>query len=386
MSEIWDLSTTDASNNDSAFGFPEGMNPSDVNDNLRRILGAMARWYGDTNGALVAGGTGSAYTLASNRSLTTSYSDGQVFVFQANAASANGATLNVDSKGAKAILKRGTTTVSASDILADQIVAVAYEATNDKWQMLSPISGAGEAVGGFLLNVVEDTSPQLGGALDTNDLAINESEGSAVASATSTDIWVTDGNTLHVTGTTTITGFATAPRVGAWRKVIFDDALTLTHGANLNLPGGANITTAAGDIAFVYADTTTQFDVVYHKKSGEAVVASNTTLPAAGYTSSLTSITAGADVQNFAHGLGAVPSLFQVYLVANTTTAQGYASGTRILAGSTTGSATSAVVLGADATNVIVSFGSAINLLDLTSHGNESITKSEYDWLVKAWA
>ena len=68
MSEIWDLSTTDASNNDAAFGFPEGMNPSDVNDNLRRVLGAVARWYGDTNGALVSAGTGSAYTLASNRS------------------------------------------------------------------------------------------------------------------------------------------------------------------------------------------------------------------------------------------------------------------------------------------------------------------------------
>lgn len=148
MAEIWDLSTTDASNNDSAFGFPEGMNPSDVNDNLRRILGALARYYGDTNGALVSAGTGSAYTLASNRSLSTSYSDGQVFVFQANAASANAATLNVDGKGAKVILKRGTKTVSASDILADQIVAVAYEANNDKWQMLSPISGAGEVVGG----------------------------------------------------------------------------------------------------------------------------------------------------------------------------------------------------------------------------------------------
>ena len=34
MSEIWDLSTTDASNTDSSFGFPENMNPSAVNNNI----------------------------------------------------------------------------------------------------------------------------------------------------------------------------------------------------------------------------------------------------------------------------------------------------------------------------------------------------------------
>ena len=129
----------------------------------------------------------------------------------------------------------------------------------------------------LVLNIVSDTTPQLGGALDTNSFAINESEGSNVASAATTNIWVTDGNTLHVTGTTTITSFGTAPNAGAWRKVIFDGVLTLTDGANLNLPGAANITTAADDFAFVYAETTTLFKALYFKADGTAV----TTLPAA---------------------------------------------------------------------------------------------------------
>ena len=117
-------------------------------------------------------------------------------------------------------------------------------------------------------------------ALDTNAFAIDESEGTAVASAATTDIWVTDGNTVHVTGTTTITSFGTAPRVGAWRKVIFDAALTLTDGANLNLPGSANITTAADDFAFVYAETATLFKVLYFRKDGTAVVAAGGDLAA----------------------------------------------------------------------------------------------------------
>ncbi len=129
---------------------------------------------------------------------------------------------------------------------------------------------------GTLDDVVSDTTPQLGGVLDTNGQAINFSEGSAVASATSPDIWATDGNTVHITGTTTITDFADAPRIGAWRWLVFDGALTFTHGSGITLPGSANITTAAGDIAFVYADAVDAFRVVYFPVSGEAVVSTST--------------------------------------------------------------------------------------------------------------
>jgi len=127
--------------------------------------------------------------------------------------------------------------------------------------------------GAGLAAVVDDTTPQLGGVLDTNSFAINESEGAAVASATTADIFGGgDGNTVHITGTTTITDFTDAPRVGAWRKVIFDGVLTLTHGSGITLPGSANITTAAGDIAFVYADTVSAFRVAYFRADGTALV------------------------------------------------------------------------------------------------------------------
>ena len=112
----------------------------------------------------------------------------------------------------------------------------------------------------------------LTGDLTMSGTSIIEAEGAAVASAGTCEIWATDGNTRHITGTTTITSLGTASQAGQWQKIIFDGALTLTHGANLNLPGGANITTAADDFAWVYADTTTQFDVLYFPKSGQAVV------------------------------------------------------------------------------------------------------------------
>lgn len=107
---------------------------------------------------------------------------------------------------------------------------------------------------------------------------ITEAKGADVASATTTTIWVTDGNFIHITGTTTITSFGTAQQAGDCRTLVFDGALTLTHNAtSLILPTGANITTAAGDTAIVRAETTANARVIsYVRKDGTALVAPST--------------------------------------------------------------------------------------------------------------
>lgn len=70
-----------------------------------------------------------------------------------------------------------------------------------------------------------------------------------IASAATTDIGAAVSNVIYVSGTTTITALGTAA-AGVTRTVKFLGALTLTHNASaLILPGTANITTAANDIA-----------------------------------------------------------------------------------------------------------------------------------------
>ena len=70
-----------------------------------------------------------------------------------------------------------------------------------------------------------------------------------VASATNIDLGAAVGRVVDVTGTTTVASFGTVS-AGVWRIVRFTGALTLTHNAtSLILPGGANITTEAGDCA-----------------------------------------------------------------------------------------------------------------------------------------
>jgi hypothetical protein len=96
--------------------------------------------------------------------------------------------------------------------------------------------------------------------------------GTAIASASTINLNTATGNRVHITGTTTITA-VTLTR--GPRTVIFDGVLTLTHNAtNNNLPGAANITTAAGDRAIYESDGTTVYCVSYIKASGVAVVAS----------------------------------------------------------------------------------------------------------------
>jgi hypothetical protein len=74
-------------------------------------------------------------------------------------------------------------------------------------------------------------------------------KGADIASATTPDLGAATGNTVHITGTTTITGWGTAD-AGIERETIFDGVLQLTHNAtSMILLTGANITTAAGDTA-----------------------------------------------------------------------------------------------------------------------------------------
>lgn len=91
-------------------------------------------------------------------------------------------------------------------------------------------------------------------AVTSDAVAALWEKGADVASSGTTSLG--EGGYFHVTGTTTITDidWATA-KDGRVAWVIFDGILTLTHNATtLKLPGGANITTAAGDRACFVED------------------------------------------------------------------------------------------------------------------------------------
>lgn len=96
-------------------------------------------------------------------------------------------------------------------------------------------------------------------------------QGANIASASTVNLSTATGNTVYITGVVTITAFTMT--AGQVIDVIFGNTLTLTHHAtNNNLPGGANITTAAGDCARYFYDGATVRCISYTNANGKAVV------------------------------------------------------------------------------------------------------------------
>ncbi|HYF18686.1 MAG TPA: hypothetical protein VEA40_12530, partial [Ramlibacter sp.] len=115
--------------------------------------------------------------------------------------------------------------------------------------------------------------------------------GASIASAATLNLSAATGNRVHVTGTTTITAVTLARGPVT---VIFDGALTLTHHAtNCNLPGAANITTAAGDRAVFESDGATVYCSSYTKANGQAVAGGEAQFGAQGVTAVVAALSSG---------------------------------------------------------------------------------------------
>jgi phage-related tail fiber protein len=107
---------------------------------------------------------------------------------------------------------------------------------------------------------------------DTLSGALNFAPVVSVVSAASTPIGAAASNNIAISGATTITAFDAAPS-GATRRLRFVGTLTLTNGANLVLPTGANIITAANDVAqFTSLGGGTWTCDYYQRANGQALV------------------------------------------------------------------------------------------------------------------
>ncbi len=120
-------------------------------------------------------------------------------------------------------------------------------AVNEVFARRSTGIAEGKAASDIGLDIIALATAVLAGdAVDT--------KGGDLASAGLTNIAGASGKFVHITGTTTITGFGTTG-AGVHRYLRFAGILTLTHNAtSLILPGGNDITTAADDTCIVVSE------------------------------------------------------------------------------------------------------------------------------------
>jgi hypothetical protein len=192
-----------------------------------------------------AGGTGNAVTLTPSPAISA-YAAGQVFRFKAANSNSGATTLAISG-------------LTAIDVQVGGVACTGGEIISGQWyEVLLSSSSVAQ---------LRTVASALNGGQLTNLLKFKA--GANIASATTVNLSTATGNTVHITGTTTITGWTLT--AGQRMTVIFDGAVPLTYNATTNkINGGASVTTAAGDFAEVFYDGTTTYVNLTHA-SGSAI-------------------------------------------------------------------------------------------------------------------
>ena len=169
--------------------------------------------------AITTTGSSNAYVLTTGLSLAA-YVSGQAFKIKTNFANTGAATINVDTLGAKSIVKNGSTALASGDLASGQVYEIAYDGTNF------------QLVGKF-------------GQTEDADLysfaALGYTSGSYLPKKTAADTWslVDEASYAHLAGTETFSARKTF--AGGW---------SLTGGAQGIIVG------SSGDQIRHYSDAT----------------------------------------------------------------------------------------------------------------------------------
>lgn len=188
---VYHWSKTASSNDtaDPAMNWRELMAPSLVNDNVRTMMAELAKWRDDLAGNLVTGGSATAYTLTTNQGLTT-LPDGHVVVARMHAANGAAPTLNVDSRGARAIASVYGTPIASGVLRAGAIYTFIYNAADNKWIVHGSV---GDSFPSGTRLLFQQTTPPAGWTKDTshNNKALRIVSGTVGSGGTSnfTDVF-----------------------------------------------------------------------------------------------------------------------------------------------------------------------------------------------------
>ncbi len=138
-------SEIDASNNAiPPDGWPEGMQPSEVNNSARSQMGGEKRWWDRSNATQTTTGLSTAYVLTYASTQSALY-DGEETSFVLHVTCGDNPTLNRDGLGAKFLRRFDFDTdafiaVAAGEFRINQVLRVRYNLAADRYDIISPSS------------------------------------------------------------------------------------------------------------------------------------------------------------------------------------------------------------------------------------------------------
>lgn len=193
----WSSTASSNSNADSDITWAEGQDPGTVNDSARMMMKRVKDFVSDIGGGLTVGGTANAITLTA-ASAIASYANGQVFAFIAGSTNTGATTLNVNTIGAKAVMKatgNGAAALNGAEIQSGCIYSVQYNTSLNggagAWLLINPTVNGVEP--GMIFDYGGSTAPT--GYLLCYGQAVSRTTYAALFAVLSTTFGVGDGST-----------------------------------------------------------------------------------------------------------------------------------------------------------------------------------------------
>lgn len=201
----------------------------------------------------LSGVIGTNVITASASETITAYTDKEIYIFTVVSTNTlTGVTLNIDSVGAKSIVRNFDQSVVIGQFRTGQNIAVMYNSTNDNFEWVNP-----------------------------NRKVAYHNKGDDIASAATIDLSAARGNSISITGSTgPITSFGTTP-AGTVFWLTFVSTPTITHNAtSLLIPGQADLVIVSGDKVRVESLGSGNNQIDIFRNTGVALIATQAQMEA----------------------------------------------------------------------------------------------------------
>ena len=132
----WSRTAGNNASADATINWAEGQAPSSVNDSARAMMASTAAFRDDISGAIVTGGSSTAYTVTSYQIFDTlAHMANQMIAFTPHATNGATVTLNVDGLGAKPLRTSTGVELLAGSLVAGTPYVATYNNSDAVWYL-----------------------------------------------------------------------------------------------------------------------------------------------------------------------------------------------------------------------------------------------------------
>jgi microcystin-dependent protein len=132
----WSQTASADATADGTINWAEGQSPSSVNDSARAMMAATAKYRDDIAGAIVTGGTSTAFTVSSYEVFDTlARMNGAMIAFTPHATNGATVTLNVDSLGTKPLRSAPNAELLAGVLIQGTPYVATYNNSDGAWYL-----------------------------------------------------------------------------------------------------------------------------------------------------------------------------------------------------------------------------------------------------------